>query len=646
VSERDRRDGKVPIESRHICLLFRRFVNGEQDVTRLYVRALEARRIRHVLVGGRSFHEREEVLAIRNALTAIEWPDDELSVFATLRGPFFALGDDPLLAFRHVHRGVHPMRPVDAALLDDVTQPVADALSILRRLHIGRNRHPVADTVAQLLEATRAHAGIAVWPGGEQALANLFRVLDHARRFEAAGATSFRAFVRRLEEEAERGAVAEAPIVEEGTSGVRIMTVHKAKGLEFPVVILADPTCPTRKENPSRYVDVAKRLWAMPLAFSIPVELAEHRDEVLRHDEEEAVRLAYVAATRARELLVVPVVGDEPAEGWVDLLHPVVYPKPGQWRHAAVPPGCPPFGEDSVFERPSKVPLGPEDSVQPGQHQPEVGEHRVVWWDPAVLGLDREADAGVRQQRILAADDGGAAFEGERKHAEWQAHRADSLRKGGEPTLRVQTVTQRKLPEPAGTMAGTSVGTMAVAAANEPDGIAVETQQTDVARAGRPRGKRFGVLVHALLSLIDLGSAEPLIGKIAGTQGRMVGASAEEIEAATIAVAGALRHPLLQEARAAGTWCRRECPILLREQDGGIVEGVVDLAFREELRPTRQQGDRADGTSTSGWVIVDFKTDAEPTAARCVDYERQVRVYGRAIRAATGEQVRGVILFV
>ena len=54
--------------------------------------ALEARGIPHVLVGGKAFHEREEVEAIRAALAAIEWPDDELSVFATLRGPFFAIG--------------------------------------------------------------------------------------------------------------------------------------------------------------------------------------------------------------------------------------------------------------------------------------------------------------------------------------------------------------------------------------------------------------------------------------------------------------------------------------------------------------------------------------------------------------------------
>ena len=64
-----------------------------------------------MLVGGKRFHAREEVEALRNALTAIEWPDDELSVFATLRGPLFALDDDALLAFRPAGATFHPLRP-------------------------------------------------------------------------------------------------------------------------------------------------------------------------------------------------------------------------------------------------------------------------------------------------------------------------------------------------------------------------------------------------------------------------------------------------------------------------------------------------------------------------------------------------------
>ncbi len=148
-----------------------------------YVRALEARRVPHVLVGGRSFHEREEVLAVRNALCAIEWPDDELRVFATLRGPFFALSDAALLAYRHRAGSLHPLRPELQKSQSAAEREVFEALEILARLHASRNRRPIADTITRLLSAVRAHAGVAIWPTGEQALANCLRTIELARRF-------------------------------------------------------------------------------------------------------------------------------------------------------------------------------------------------------------------------------------------------------------------------------------------------------------------------------------------------------------------------------------------------------------------------------------------------------------------------------
>ena len=96
----------VPIEPRHVCILFRRFLHFGEDVTRPYVEALEARGVPHLLVGGKSFHDREEVETMRAALAAIEWPDDELSVFATLRGALFAIDDETLLEYRHASQGV------------------------------------------------------------------------------------------------------------------------------------------------------------------------------------------------------------------------------------------------------------------------------------------------------------------------------------------------------------------------------------------------------------------------------------------------------------------------------------------------------------------------------------------------------------
>ncbi len=337
VAERDRPDQRVPIQARHVCLLFRRFRRFRDDMTRPYVRALEVRRVPHVLVGGRSFHDREEVLAIRNALCAIEWPEDELRVFASLRGPLFALGDDALLTFRHRVGRLHPLRRLDLDSLEGSDRPVGEALEVLGRLHIGRNHRPVAETLVRLLEAVRAHAGIAIWPTGEQALANCLRMVDLARRFERGGASSFRAFVERMENDAERGESQEAPAVEEGTEGVRIMTVHKAKGLEFPVVILADPTCNATMEVPTRHVDAENGLWAEALCGCAPQDLLDAREEEARRDREEAVRLTYVAATRARDLLVLPVIGDPTSgdgEGWLDVMNPAVFPEPEQRRAA------------------------------------------------------------------------------------------------------------------------------------------------------------------------------------------------------------------------------------------------------------------------------------------------------------------------
>jgi ATP-dependent exoDNAse (exonuclease V) beta subunit len=86
----------VPIAARHICILFRRFVSYRTDMTRDYLRELESREISHLLVGGRSFHSVEEMLTLRAAVTAIEWPDDELAVFATLKGSLFSIRDDVL----------------------------------------------------------------------------------------------------------------------------------------------------------------------------------------------------------------------------------------------------------------------------------------------------------------------------------------------------------------------------------------------------------------------------------------------------------------------------------------------------------------------------------------------------------------------
>ena len=126
----------------------------------------------------------------------------------------------------------------------------------------------------------------------------------------------------KLEARADRDEASETPIVEEGTEGVRIMTVHRAKGLEFPVVILADITCNDRGDA-ARHIDPASNAGRDGAGGMRAARTARTAEGEHRRDEEEAIRLLYVAATRARDLMVVPAVGDEECDGWLARLNPV-----------------------------------------------------------------------------------------------------------------------------------------------------------------------------------------------------------------------------------------------------------------------------------------------------------------------------------
>src|SRR5262245_55582116 len=183
------------------------------------------------------------------------------------------------------------------------------------------------------------------------------------------------------------------------------MTVHKAKGLEFPVVVLADITAGIAG-NPGRFVDPERGLCALRLGGWQPWDLLDHEDDEAARDRAEGVRVAYVAATRARDLLVVPAVGDDPfvngweaaSDGWVAPVHGAIYPPTERRRAVQEAPACPAFGEDSVLERPDSDSPG-RDNVRPGLHA--FGAYDVVWWDPRCLGLDVQPVYGLRRDDLI-----------------------------------------------------------------------------------------------------------------------------------------------------------------------------------------------------------------------------------------------------
>ena len=274
------------------------------------------------------------------------------------------------------------------------------ALASLAELHRARNERPVAETLNLLIEAARAHAGFALRPGGHQVISNVYRLIELARNYELSGGISFRGFVEELSDRAERSDVGEAPMVEESADGVRLMTVHTAKGLEFPVVILADMTANIASRDPDRYLDPERRLCALRVMRCAPNELAENDALERARDEAEGVRVAYVAATRARDLLVVPAVGDQPFQGWLSPLNKAVYPAIENYRRGAPAIGCPVIGDRTVLS--SSDSREGDQSVTPGVHFPQRGEHTVVWWDPAALKLDVDAKQGLTDSEILS----------------------------------------------------------------------------------------------------------------------------------------------------------------------------------------------------------------------------------------------------
>ena len=603
--------GSRPVAPSDVCLLFRRFVSFGRAVTQPYVDALSAFDIPHVLVGGRGFHQREEIEAMRVALAAVERPDDELSVFAALRGPLFSLGDENLFLFRSRHGPLHPFRAAQGLIEGDAVS-IREALDVLASLHRDRNRRPIALTIRELLDRTRAHAGFALWQAGDQVLANVLRLIQIARTFEESGGLSFRGFVDHLDSLSEESDRSEQPMIEDGVEGVRLMTVHKAKGLEFPVVILCEITSPF-SSGASRYVDPDRKLFAMRLAGGSPWELLEHEDSEAERDRAESLRLLYVAATRARDVLVVPAVADEPQEnGWVGPLLPSLYPKTQAYRFSVVAPGCPRFpGDDTVLERPTRAAVSA--GIRPGLHKPERGRHEVVWWDPSLFENPLATKPGLRRHTLLQASEGDEPGEGAREYQRWLERRARILEEGSAPRYRVTTVTRLVETEKP-----------AVEGASE-----VRVAEVEGRDLLRPGGKRFGALVHEVLARAPLEATPSDIEALSESLGRILGNSEEERKAAASAVTHGLAHPLLERARAASV-VFRETPLVYREPTGRLVEGVPDLVFRDE---------------DSDWTLVDFKTDLRLDIAEGT-HRSQVALYRLALEEATGVRADGWLLYI
>ena len=200
-----------------------------------YEQALRQAGLPYRVDGGRTFFERREIVDTLAVLRAVDTAADPVAVYAALHGGLFALSDDRLYAYRAAGGEFDYLR---AAAVDGFPD-IAAALADLRELHELRNRRPVAETLDDLVRRSHLLESLALWADdGEQAIANIGELVSRADGSREKRRGRLHAFVADALRDADAADTAESPVGEPASS-CAAMTVHKAKGLEFPIVVLA-----------------------------------------------------------------------------------------------------------------------------------------------------------------------------------------------------------------------------------------------------------------------------------------------------------------------------------------------------------------------------------------------------------------------
>ena len=290
--------------------------------------------------------ETQEVRDLLSFLRAADDPSDAVSVVAALRSAAFGCSDVELLRHHERHGRFDYLSGRGRG--DD--GPVAEGLTALRDYHRRRVWESPALLVDRFVRDRCLMAAAVGHPRMREQWRRYRFIIDRARRFSAAGGGSLRAFVRMLEDQIEeRALVTEAPLPDSDEEAVRVMTVHGSKGLEFPVVILAGLGSGRRSGGQNVLVDRSSgRVEARVRSRDVVLETAGY-GELAEHERRmevaERVRLLYVAATRARDHLVLSLrrsakSGGESASAAHQIAERMAG-HPGLWREIeAVPPAA------------------------------------------------------------------------------------------------------------------------------------------------------------------------------------------------------------------------------------------------------------------------------------------------------------------
>lgn len=304
------------IDYRDIAILFQSMSN----VT-LYEEVFKSRGIPYLTVAGRGYYDRQEVWDMLDLLRCLHNPADDLSLASTLRSPLFAFSDDQLLALRLIPGGedesTGPLplwRALQIAVdehvpgLDDSDRPALQfALDVLTELRRLSGRVTISELLRLALDKTNYLAILTGLPDGDRRRGNIEKLQQLA---EASGKITLGKFTQYLDDLTAREAREGEALLDAGKA-LQLMTVHASKGLEFPLVILADAAwdrgsggAPLLLADPEhglscQIYDAATNEYRKGFA---------HRRNAMMQSLKEAAerkRLLYVAATRAQDYLLI-----------------------------------------------------------------------------------------------------------------------------------------------------------------------------------------------------------------------------------------------------------------------------------------------------------------------------------------------------
>jgi ATP-dependent helicase/nuclease subunit A len=314
-----------PVQRGDVVILFRAMSN-----VHLYEAALREHGLDYYLVGGRAFFAQQEIYDILNLLRALENPQDGVSLAGTLRSPFCCLSDEALFVLSRPRGGLWVGLHDDEAWRRLPHDQQAAALRARRHLGAWRqlkDRLPIAGLLGRIFADSGYDASTQFEHLGDRKLANLWKLVDLARTFDRSGLFGLAEFIQRLGDLVRNQPREEQAATQpESADVVRLMTIHQAKGLEFPVVFVADLAAggrdghkpvaiwsprmgcvarPPADDDPPPFPDLGWRWWQAAEAVE---------------DWHEDLRTLYVACTRAEDYLVLSAALERPctpASAWM-----------------------------------------------------------------------------------------------------------------------------------------------------------------------------------------------------------------------------------------------------------------------------------------------------------------------------------------